>query len=202
MPDQSIIESLKSRVKAFGDQFYIQLGHVKTRNADGQSVKCFQEVFPIIFSEDDEAAYLFWKQIPIRFHYTYECYANIDALILWFEKMKDHRNGEHKCTLLTDVFIIELSATWDAKNIKIESNWMVKTNHQKLADALNEKGPLVATVDRFLGEWKPFLVQLVRGIDASGIAFDDPQEKDKIRRIKALTPYISDTSKLYAKDGV
>lgn len=201
MPDQSRIEQLKSRVKAFGEQFYVQLGHVNAKNAHGQTVERLAEVFPLVFSEDEESAFLFWKQIPIRFHYTYELYANIDTLLIWFEKMMDQSNGAHNCTLLTDVYIIEVSAKWDASYLKIETNWMVMKHHQKMADLLNEKGALVTSVQGFLSEWKPLIVQVIRGIEASGVAFSNPEEQDKIRRFKAITPYIEGHSKIYAKHG-
>ena len=201
MPDQSRIENLAARVKAFGQQFYVQLGHVKAKNAQGQVVERFADAFPIVFSEDEESAFLFWKQIPIRFHYTYELYANIDTLIAWFEKMMSETAGEYSCTLLTDVYIVSIDAHWDAQNLKINSKWMVKKHHQKMADLLNQKGPLVTTVDGFLAEWKPLLVQIVRGLDASGIDFSSDEEKDKIRQIKAITPYLGNTSKLYARHG-
>jgi hypothetical protein len=201
MPDQSRIEHLASRVKAFGQQFYVQLGHVKAKNAQGQTVERFADAFPIVFSENEESAFLFWKNIPIRFHYTYELYANIDTLIIWFEKMMSQTAGEYSCTLLTDVYILQIDAAWDAQNLKIHSNWMVMKHHQKMADLLNQKGALVTTVDGFLAEWKPLLVQIIRGIEASGIAFSDVSETDKIRRLKAITPYIANASKLYAQHG-
>lgn len=197
MTRSSQIENLKQRIHDFGSQFYIQPGYVKSVYSGKNEVETFREVFPAIFSENEESAYIFWKQIPIRFHYTYECYANIDTLLNWFEMLSNKSSGSHDLVLQTDVFIVELHTKWADDRLKIEPLWRVKTSHQLLADRLNELGAVVTKVKDFLGEWKLILVQLVRAVERSKITITLPAEREKIMRIKRLTPGVQTDPKLY-----
>lgn len=202
MQNQEYIEGIKIKFQNFKEQFYIQIGHVKPKHSSRISVEKLKEVFPLIFSENGESAYIFWKQIPIRFHYTYELYANFDIILGWLEQLYNQTEGQHKLTLLTDIFIIELNSKWANNQLKIESNWLAKETHKNYALVINNKGSIITYVDTFLGEWKPLLLQIVKGIEVSGIKISNLIEKEKIERIKKITPYISKTALLYTKNEI
>jgi hypothetical protein len=202
MKNQNKIKSITKKLQKFGTQFYIQMGHVKPINNYGIIVNELKEVFPLIFSENSESAYIFWKQIPIRFHYTYELYANFDAILDWLELLHNQSEGQYTTTLLTDIFIIELNAKWINNQLKIKTNWLEKDLHKNYALTINNKGAVITHVTTFLAEWKPLLLQIVKAIKTSEIKISNPKENEKIERIKKITPYISNTSILYTKSEI
>ncbi len=194
------IDQFQHGLKEFQDQFYIQLGHIKAMTSVGITVQSFSEIMPEIFPENAESAYLFWKQLPIRFHYTYECYENLERMLDWFEEMIEKESGSTEFTFITDVFISTWHAHWGDGKLKIKSEWMVKTNHHLLAETLNNRGDLIVFRDQFMAEWKPIFEQVVSGISWSGIVMPESAQKI-VDRIKILTPKIMGKPKLYRNDG-
>jgi len=198
MQNQNQIKSITRKIQNFGTQFYIQIGHVKPINNYDITVDEIKEVFPLIFSKNSESAYIFWKQIPIRFHYNYELYANFDTILDWLELLFNQPKGQYNTTLLTDIFIIELTAKWEQNQLKINTNWLEREIHKSYASVINKKGDIITNIDTFLAEWKPLLLQIVKAIETSEITISNIKEKQKIQRIKKLTQHIYNTAYLYS----
>lgn len=191
------IQSIKQKLQALKTSFVIQAGHPRALPAPKKTYPSLAEVFIDLFSENDESAWLFWNQIPVRFHYTYELYSNVEDLIILLEKLAFEPQGKHEWIWLTDVFITTVQAEWKYPNLVLTSNWKVKRSHQAMADLLNKKNKINTTTQGFLGEWKIILYQIINTLKKAEIVLSDEAEKNKILRLKKIINTIEKQGHLY-----
>jgi hypothetical protein len=192
------ISDLKT-IKTVKNFFLLQSGHpiidFQIENQFSQLV----EIFPKLFSPNTEFAFLLWHNIPIRFHYNYELYANFDNLLIWLEKLAFEKKGQYDFVLSTDVFLTTIQSNWDNGKLIIRSDWSAKRSHSNLAEILNKKGPINISVLDFLREWKIILYQILNSIKKTGVIITEPEEKEKIQRLNRIVNEIQGQGILYTK---
>lgn len=190
--------ALKKKIHAIANSFLIQAGHPTALSPEQKEFAEVAEAFPHIFSENDESAYLYFWKVPVRFSYTYGLYANVDDLLEWLERLITENSGSHELILSTEAYLITIKANWQNNGLKLELDWMEKRSHRKIAELLNKKGPILIKITNFLKEWKIILYQVINAVEKSGVVITDPNEKEKILRLKKIVNRIEGRGKIYA----
>jgi hypothetical protein len=186
--------------QAKGGSFVIQAGHVTPLFIRQKQVKTLSSAFSVLFSENDESAWLFWNEIPVRFRYKYEFAANWDKIIEWLRKLKAEKSGEYQVTLVTELFSLAIRSSWKNGMLQLVGEWTAKKDSSaRMADALNKKNEITLTVNDFIQEWKTLLHQVVGIFETVGIALTDPAEKTKIGEMKKIAVSVDGLGKLYTK---
>jgi len=177
----------------------LQVGYISLSKHEKLFITKLTDFLSIIFNENGESSYLFWNQIPIRFHYTYELYANFDDLLIWWEKLAFESGGHYDWTMETDLFLADIQSEWKNGQLKIKSHWTEKRSHESLAKKLNEKNKIEMSVMDFLREWKMLMLQILNAVENSGVEFRDEKEKLKLIRLQKITKRIYSQGVLYTK---
>lgn len=183
------------------NNFLIQLGHPKINSLERKEFENLAEVFRFLFRENEESAYLFWYDIPIRFHYTYELYANINELvsILWL--LYSREQGGNKCLFSTDTLFIEWEVRWQGDDLQIKSNFTSRRDaYHHYAAVLNQNQVLECSKKDFLAEWNTLILQLVKSLDAAGVEIRDEKENLKYLVLQKLAANLHQYGQLYVKN--
>lgn len=188
---------IKQKLQTLKSSFTIQAGHPTALYLKQQHFEKAADIFPKLFGENDEAAFLFWCKIPIRFAYTYEWYANFNDLLIWFERMLVREKGDYEFVLTTDVFLTNIKARWEEGMLTIESDWTAKRSLQKMADLLNQKGTIRLNLQDFLKEWKILWMQIEKAIRKADIVLTDEKEQKKIQTMQLIISHIQGQGKMY-----
>lgn len=188
---------IKQKLQTLKSSFTIQAGHPTALYLKQQRFEKVADIFPKLFGENDEAAFLFWCKIPIRFAYAYEWYANFDDLLIWFERMLTKEKGDYEFVLTTDIFLTTMKARWEKGMLTIESDWTAKRSHEKMADVLNQKGTIRLKLPDFLSEWKILWMQIEKAIRKVGVALADEKEQQKLQTIQLIISHIQGQGKMY-----
>jgi hypothetical protein len=179
--------------------FYIQPGHVTVQRVKLKETTTFRAVFPAIFRENDESAFIFWKEIPIRFHYTFECFANLDRLVSLINRMLDSEQGNEQFTFVTDALVGNWSLSWKNDELTIQAHWMGNKDYAEYAEALNEAGDIIVPIKTFCAEWKLMLVQVLNALDAVGAAKLNDGIMQKVAEIGKILQSTDAIGILYSK---
>ena len=178
--------------------FLLQLGHPKINSLEQKEFESLSEVFRFLFRENEESAYLFWHDIPIRWHYTYEMYVNFNewVSILWLLFSKEE--GANKCLFTTDTLFMEWEVRWNADDLQIESTFTSKRNaYHDYAAALNEHPVIECSKKAFLAEWNTLILQLNKSLDAADVTITDEKENLKYIVLQKLAANLHAYGKLY-----
>lgn len=160
------LESNTSRENTKGNEsFFIQPGHVRVKKNQLSKEDDFRDIFPAMFSENDESMYLFWHQIPIRFHYTFDCFASLGNIIDTLELIAENSVGNTQLIFLTETVSGQWSLSWKDEIVTIDSIWTGREEVKLYAEALNSAGKVEMKIESFLAEWKLPLIQVLNAID-------------------------------------
>jgi len=196
---ETTIASIKSKLGELKSSFYIQGGHVSPLYLKEKEFTEVKEVFLVLFSEDAESAYWFWNEVPIRFHYTYEFYANFDWILELLGKLIDQSSGKYEATLLTDQVIGALTFEWNAGQLKMTGEWKMRRNQSIFAEILNKKDFVNISTKDFLKEWFVILMQIKKSFDKAGVVINTAPEKAKIKEISRILARTEGAGKLYTR---
>ncbi len=189
---------IKSKLLEQKNSFYIQLGHPVANIPEEEVFRDIRSVFPEVFSENSESAYLFWQQIPIRFHYTYELYWNLEALVDLFIAMQSDNSGSYHLFIQTEILIGEWNVDWQNDSVKLRSKWTGKDMYSPLAELLNKKAPLLLHKQVFLEEWKGILQQSSNVLGA--INFKDLSVRSSfLEKLHSVLNKIDNVGQLYKR---
>lgn len=180
--------------------FYIQPGHIHVQHVSLNIDCAFRDVFPKLFSENSESAYIFWKEIPIRFHYTFECFANLDRLIVLMNKIIDNKQGTEQFTFLTDTLVGNWTLDWSKDSLSIQSNWIGNQGFSEYADALNRAGSISMPIDAFIAEWKLLLVQVLNSLDTVSAAKLNENIQETVQFIGKILKSTEKIGTIYTKN--
>lgn len=180
------IPLIKQKLKSLKSSFIIQAGHPSVLSLPQQSYSSIHEVFPHLFSEDDERMVLLWNKIPILFSYRFACYKNINQLMEWWHLLANHTPGKFDFTLETEDFFNTIHSYWQEDILFIESDWQEKRSHESLAKLLNQKGMIRINRFSFLKEWKILMYQITNAFKKTGVRLTDPQENQKLLALYTL----------------
>jgi hypothetical protein len=196
------IANIKAKLaKAAGQSsFLIQGGHISPIYSKQKEFNTLAEVFSKIFSDNDEAAFIFWNKIPIRFHYNYEFFANWDNILEWLTELSTNKvEGEYHWVMQTDVYFVRLNSVWKNGALKIVGTWSDRRSKTGMADHLNKNNTINIEIDAFLKEWALLLLQVTNAIKTSGISFSSNSESEKMNAMYSLIASIDGAGKLYTK---
>jgi len=199
MSDQENIHSLKQKIKSLNSSFIIQAGHPKALYLKQNQFEKTNEVFPNLFLENEERLIIGWNKIPVLFSYTYGCYRNFENLINWMEALTTMEEGQYEFVLETEDFLSTIKSNWKENILWINSEWLAKKSHSKLAEVLNEKGLIRVNVHTFLKEWKILLLQIKNAFQNAKVVITNTQEKEKFMKIYTLINRIEGQGKLYTR---
>lgn len=156
----------------------IQCGHPNIRKVKAREFKTLSEVFPYLFCENEESAYIFWHGTPIRLHYTYELYENINEISGFCWLLQKDDQGELTASFMLEQLIMNWHFTWENNTIRIKSEFQSRMHsYDVYADFLNKKQELTMPLDAFLAEWKVLLMQLGKAIKTSRVTIEDGVER-------------------------
>lgn len=183
--------------------FTIQCGHPTIREVKPREFKTLADLFPYLFSENEESAYLFWFGTPIRLHYTYELYQNINEIsgLCWLLQKED--SGELTASFMLEQLIMDWHITWSNGNVQIKSEFTSRMHsYDVYAQFLNKKQELTMPLEDFLAEWKTLLMQLSKAIKASRMTIEDGIERRRYEVMLRAEKKISKHGRLYQPQNV
>jgi hypothetical protein len=180
--------------------FQIQLGHPKILAPENKAFDRLAEVFPKLFAENEESAYLFWHQIPIRWHYTYEWYANVDDIIAILWLIYSKQEGANKVKFMTDTLFIDWEVRWNDTDIIIKSTFLERRQSSKLyAEALNKHQQLEISKNDFIAEWNTLILQIIKCFTSAKIKITDEREIIKFQMLEKIAANFHQYGTLYIK---
>lgn len=180
--------------------FLIQCGHVSIRKLDNHRFDKIAHVFPKLFWENQESAYIFWNQIPIRWHYTFEFFANFDDVLAVCRMLQQNESGATKATIQTDYFLFDWIFHWSGEDLQMNASFLArKKSYQRYADALNHVGEIQMTKTAFLNEWTILLQQLLKCFVSAGVIINDGTERRKYELLIELVNQLKNYGQLYTK---
>jgi len=179
--------------------FVIQPGHVKMLKATAAEDDSFRDLFPKMFSEHDESMYLFWKGIPIRFHYTFDCFASMGNCIHLLNEIATTDNGNQPFFFVTNVLSAKWQVNWNKSEVSIQSEWRGKKGFEKYAENLNTAGELKLDREAFLAEWKLPLIQVLNMVDAAKARNINDSIETKVQQAGKILQSVETFGQIYEK---
>ena len=180
--------------------FLIQCPHLTPRPLENRVFEKMTQVFPKLFWENDESAYIFWNQVPIRWHYTYELFANFNEILAVCRMLQKEQGGLTKAVIQTDYFLIDWIFKWEGEQLEIKANCLSKKrSYDTYAAAINNVSRIRLTKTEFLNEWKAMFHQVFKAFTSAGVVITDPAERIKYEWMIEMTGRISGYGKLYVK---
>lgn len=141
--------------------FHIQPGNPQPDFEKDFAGDSLSELFPLMFRENEESAYLFWNGIPIRFHYAYELYKNIEGLLNLCNALANQDEGNIEILLVTEQFFMEWKGRWGNDEIEIRAKFSsVRSSFDQYAKCLNALGTIRVSQVDFLEEWNRLFKQV------------------------------------------
>lgn len=179
--------------------FIIQPGHVKMLKGQAATGDSFRDLFPKMFSEYDESMYIFWKGIPIRFHYTFDCFASMGNCINLLHTIATEEYGNETFYFVTNVLSARWQVKWNTSNITIESHWQGKTGFKNYADRINAAREIKMSREAFLAEWKLPLIQVLNMIDAANGRNINDSIETKVQQAGSVLQSVEAFGEIYTK---
>ena len=183
--------------------FTIQCGHPTIKDVEAVQFDTLSDVFPYLFHENEESAYIFWNEIPIRMHYTYELYKNIDDIIGLCWLLQKEVSGAMEASFMQDQLIMKWEVRWKNSEVEIVGDFLGRTpSYDSYAKALNENSIIRMPLASFLSEWKALLMQLTKAIQTSGITIEDGIERRRYELMLRSEKKIKGLGVLYKPEEV
>lgn len=182
--------------------FIIQCAHVEIRQLENRQFDKIMQVFPKLFWENQEAAYLFWNNVPIRFHYRYELFANFDEVLAVCWMMQKEESGSTKATIQTDYFIFDWVFRWQGEKLEMSARFTARRKcYAAYASALNNAPDIFITKEEFLNEWSTLFQQIFKCFTNSGVIINDGAERRKYELMIGVIHKMESYGKLYTKNA-
>jgi hypothetical protein len=180
--------------------FTLQLGHPKINKAKPAVYTTMAEIFPVLFREQEESVYLFWKEIPVRINYRDDLRRNLDDILAMVWLLQKETTGKTRVHLSNQLLDMQLDLYWKADKLTIESTFLPQDDlYAPYAESLNALGKLELSRKGFLNEWKSLLHQLLEVFDAGKILIADGKERRKLELLQQTEQSIPDYGRLYTR---
>lgn len=178
----------------------LQLGHPKIRGGPLHEVLSVPLAIQLLFRKEEESAYLYWHDIPIRFRYKQDlsrCFDNILAMA-WL--MQRDERGATKVDLETQLLTIRWEVRWEVDSCHVHSVWEERDAlFEPYAAALNRIPDLHTSKSAFLCEWKTLLHQIIVSIEAGGVVIRDGVERRKWEMLQRVEREIAQYGTIYTR---
>lgn len=182
--------------------FVIQCAHVEIRTLENRQFDRIAEVFPKLFWENQEAAYLFWNSIPVRFHYRYELFANFNEILAVCWMMQKQESGSTKASLRTDYFVFDWLFRWQGDQLEMSAKFMARKKcYDAYANALNKVSDIFLSKEEFLNEWSTLFQQIFRCLTHAGVIINDGIERRKFELMIGVIRQMESYGKLYTQSA-
>ena len=180
--------------------FTIQLGHPKINKAKPAVYTTMAEIFPVLFREQEESVYLFWKEVPVRINYRDDLCRNLDDILAMIWLLQKEPTGKTRVHLSNQMLDLQLDLYWKADKLTIEPLFRPQDElFTPYAESLNALGKLELSRKAFLNEWKGLLQQLLEVFDAGKILIADGKERRKLELLERTAQSIPDYGRLYTR---
>lgn len=159
-----------------------------------------RDVFLRLFKQNEEAFFLFWKDIPIRFRYARDLYDNFNELLSLIWLIQKEEKGTTTVTLSNQLLKIDLICEWDKDLLTLQGNFQAhEFLYDSYASTLNKYPILKISKATFLAEWKTLLQQLITAIKASNCTIEDGIERRRLEVLERTTNAIKNYGVIYEK---
>lgn len=183
------------------NDFIIQLGHPKILPTRNKVIAKLNNIFFDLFHIDEEAAFIFWGQIPIRFKYKEDLYNNFDLILSMVWLVQKEHQGVTKVNLMTQLLFIYWEIYWKDDDVLIKARFKdTEDLFVHYADALNQHNELILNKTSFLREWKMLLYQIMVVIQTAGIEIEDGKERRKWELLQKIVHAIEGYGVFYQRD--
>ena len=183
-----------------GDEFALQLGHIKIRQEPFPAFATVKEVFLHLFRAEEESIYLFWRAIPVRVRYREDLYHNMDAMLAMVWLIQRDEAGATQVDLVNQLLTIRWEVRWQQDDLAIHS---VCAAHDALytpyAEALNQQPEVTMARHVFLYEWKTVLHQIIVAFQAGQVTIQDGTERRKWELLQRVEGQIAHYGQLYTR---
>lgn len=180
--------------------FTLQLGHPKINKARPAVYSSLTDVFPVLFREQEESIYLFWKEIPVRLSYRDDLCRNLDDILAIVWLLQKETTGKTRVQLSNQLLNVQMDLYWEKDKLTIEPLFRSQDDlYAPYAESLNALGKLELSRKAFLNEWKGILHQLLEVFDAGKILIADGKERRKLELLQRTEQTIPDYGRLYTR---
>jgi len=178
--------------------FTIQLGHPKINRIPKQEFGSVKDVFLSLFKSPEEAIYLYWNQIPIRFRYKEDLHWSFNDMLALAWMLQKEKKGETKASFQNQLMRMELVCNWNDDDLTIKGSFKpFEFLYQPYGSALNQSEILKLSKKAFLSEWKTLLHQVLVSLEASNCSIKDGLEHRRLELLRQTENSIQDYGRLY-----
>lgn len=167
--------------------FYIQMGYPGVLQSNSDSYKRIGEVFASLFHGDEEAFFVFWQDIPIRFRYREDLEYNFSSILAMLQLLKESPEGRTQFILVNEILSLKINLVWQAEllhlDMKVEANFHT---YDEYSEILNRKNAFEMDKNKFLAEWHTLIHQLVLSFHAGKVCIDGGLEKSNLELLHNL----------------
>lgn len=180
--------------------FSIQLGHPKINNIPEQEFETVREVFLRLFKSQEEGIFLFWNQIPLRFRYREDLFANFNDMLALVWILQKEEKGETTAKFQNQLLTITFICVWNNDDLSIQAHFEPFEHlYEPYGTALNNSDKIHLSKAQFLSEWKTLLHQILISFEASKCVIKDGIERRRFELLQHTEKSIKDYGRLYVR---
>lgn len=180
--------------------FHIQVGHPKIKRSISRGYDRILDAFKDIFREDEESAYLFWNEIPVRIRYREDLKKNFNDILAMIWLVWRDEQGASKTSFITPTLSMRWVLRWKDDRLTIDSEFVPGNRiYETYANALNRQRTVTVAKNIFLKEWHTLLHQIVVSLEKSKTIIHDGTERRRLELMQAVDKNIGGYGKLYER---
>jgi hypothetical protein len=180
--------------------FALQLGHPKINPGPFPPFERVRDAFLPLFRADEESAYLFWHDLPLRLRYRDDLAANFDAILAMAWLVQRDDAGATLVELTTQLLAIRWELRWQGDELSIAGSFRAHEDlYAPYADAFSRASTLAIDRQAFLAEWKTLLHQIIVAFQAGGVSIHDGTERRKWELLQRVERAIARYGVLYLR---
>jgi hypothetical protein len=139
------------------------------------------EIYPM----DTEDAILNWNLVAVRVGYRYDVSVMIDDALPLLTAIAGSDIGERSVTWGSDTFNATWDVTWVDDALRATGEWRsISGDYEHL---LNDRPTVSIKRAAFLAEWSGLLETVLRGVEASGVSLERPEQLTQLRDLVSRT---------------
>lgn len=180
--------------------FALQLGHPKINAGPFPPFARVRDAFLPLFRAEEESAYLFWHDLPLRLRYHHDLDTNFDAILamVWLVQRDDA--GSTLVDLTTQLLAVRWELRWQGDELRVAGSFRAREDlYAPYADAFSRVPALRIDRQAFLAEWKTLLHQVVVAFEAGGVSIRDGTERRKWELLQRVEREIARYGVLYLR---
>ena len=178
--------------------FQLQAGYPKISKTDLNSACCMEEMFTLLYPEEDESFYVMWCDIPIRFRYRHELAKNFNEILTMLWTLNAESNGKLSVQIKNQLLTANLKIEWYDDSFILHPRFSTDiSEYRKYVESLNRCQRVEFEKNQYLAEWHTLIHQVALSVNAANTEHFDDEELNRIERLNLVDQTIEGYGSLY-----